>query len=69
MAESDLHGSIHGLKGFLGLLEESVDDRITEVMVARLVHLENLPEGRHVHRRPQVELNIVVTRGLRLATC
>lgn len=44
----DLQGRVHRLERLLGLLKEAKHDGRAELVVARLVHLENLLEGGEV---------------------
>lgn len=45
---SNIQGRIHGGKGLLSLIKESKHNGRTELIVTRLVHLENLLECRQV---------------------
>ena len=61
----DSQSRVHGLESFFGLLEKAEDERVTELMITRVVHLEDLVEGVYVHGLTQQEFDIIVADGLR----
>jgi hypothetical protein len=55
----DSQSFVHVPKGLFGLVEEVEYYRSTELSITRLVHLQYLAEGVHIHSVPKIESDAV----------
>lgn len=63
----DLQGCIHLTESFLGLVKETEDDGLTELLaiIIRVIHLQDLAEGVGIYRVAQIReaSRVALARG------